>query len=140
MVNQKHLTDFGIPDVSVYGRMPLQNINKELIRLEELKKEDMEKVSQPETVDMQEKGNIVSGEFVLIEESAIYPDSYVIKFRHENKLKICFVNKIGRSLFEDNNIKPGDLFILEHSGKAKTADGRNEYHTYELHIKRKKNT
>lgn len=107
---------------------------KEPEKGQKISKEGFKKVEEPEVVKL-EKDGAVSGEFVGIDTSAKFKDSWAVKFKENGELKVVFVNNMGKDLFISQNVSVGDLFILEHAGEKTNQEGTQKYNTYELYVK-----
>lgn len=99
-----------------------------------MKKEKMKKAEEKEVAELKAEGDSIEGDFISIEESKLYNNSWAVTFKDADTLKVAFVNKVGHDLIMQY-LKEGDHFILSHKGMKETADGRNKYHTYELYYK-----
>lgn len=98
-------------------------------------KSGFKKVTMPEVVKLENKGDVVSGEFIKIVQSQKYESSWGLHFLSSGAPFVVFINNAGKDLIESQNLKKGDAFILEHAGEKQNLEGTHKYTTYELFIK-----
>ena len=99
-------------------------------------KKEFKKVEMPTVVKLEKKGDSVSGEYIAIEPSKEYKDSYALTFKVNDKVNVLFIPSFAEKLFMAQDVKKNDLFILELTGKQKNKEGTFEYNTYDLYVKR----
>jgi hypothetical protein len=111
--------------------------------------EEQEKLDLPEGFQRAEAGDVfkfehsgqfIRGIFLGWEESKMYPDSYVLKFRdhHDQKNKVVFVNNIviDKITANKDKIEEGKSEIMvTFLGLKNTKDGKYQYKDYDVAFK-----
>lgn len=79
-------------------------------------------------------GDSISGIFISIEESKMYPNSYALKIKNPAKENptVIFVSGIVLELIRSNNIQSGMDIMIEYAGKKKSTKSGMEYHDYKV--------
>lgn len=131
------LTRFGLSDPleTLHERRRVRFARTMESEENEMDKKEFKKASAPVVVKLEKKGDVASGKFISLEESTMYPSSYALKYNESDVIKVAFVNSIAKDLIEENDVKKGTEFILEHNGMAEAKTSGMKYHTYTLFFK-----
>lgn len=115
----KNLNTYGIKNPVPTG---------ELIKMSEEYKE----ATSGDVVKFKNEGDSVEGVYQGYEESKQYPDSYALKIKVGEDLKVVFVSGIVIDLIESNSVMKGQDVKLEYTGKKKSEKTGRNYNTYKL--------
>jgi len=92
------------------------------------------KAKTSDVVKLRDSGDRLEGDFVKIEKSRIYDDSWVLHVNDNGKPKVAFVNKIVLDSIESKNLKVGKKIVVISKGMKKTEDGKKEYKDYDVYM------
>ena len=112
---------------------------------EEIKmaKENQEKIDTTEfklaqdgqVVKLENENDVFVGQFVSIDQSRKFPDSYALKVKdQEGNFIVTFVSVIVLDKVRSNAIQVGQLIKLVYKGLTKSGNGY-EYKNYDLYFK-----
>lgn len=104
--------------------------------MEKINRKDFEKVQMPEVVKLTKVGESISGEYISIEPSKEYKESFALMFKNNDKVSIVFIPSQAQKLFEAKSVQKKDLFILDFIGKQENKDKTFSYNVYDLFVKR----
>jgi hypothetical protein len=86
-------------------------------------------------VKLTKKGDSYEGEFLSIESSSLYADSWALNLKDQlNENITIFVNKIVFDLINKNQVVPGDKIKLLFEGKVTSKISGKAYNDYKLFI------
>jgi len=79
-----------------------------------------------------EAGDRIDGEFVAIEQSKQFADSYAVHIGTPEGNKVVFVNNIVRDLIEKNGVLKGTKIAILFKGLKKSEKTGREYKDYSV--------
>ncbi len=81
-----------------------------------------------------EEGQRLDGEFISCDVSAQYKDSYALKVKDGEEIKVTFVNNIVKDLIEGNAVKPGQKIAVLFKGMKDNKSGTAKYKDYAVMV------
>ena len=103
-------------------------------KMENKNKEEWQEASNSEVIKLQ-AGDRVEGEYLGLEESALFTGSYTLNIRVSNENKVLFVNDILKDLIIKNKISMGQQIAILYIGDKKNLKGTRSYKEYKLFFK-----
>ena len=100
----------------------------------EKNKEDWKEATSSEVIKLQ-AGERVEGEYLGMEESALFPSSYALNIRVSGENKVLFINDILKDLIVKNKIEMGQNIAVLYVGDKKNQKGTRSYKEYKLFFK-----
>jgi len=94
-------------------------------KFKELKSGDVVKFTKP--------GESISGTFISIEESKQFANSYAVKLKVGDDIKVVFVSNIVADMLKTNNVQPGSDLMIEFTGKKTSEKSGMDYNTYKVY-------
>lgn len=91
----------------------------------------MKELTQGNVVKL-EAGEHLEGLFLSVEQSEMYKDSYALKVKDGDEVKVTFVNNIVKDLLESNGVKPMTKIRVLYKGMVKNKEGSRSYKDYSV--------
>jgi len=122
----------GNKQLNAYG---IENPIKKQTKVNEMSNEEYKEATSGNVVKFEKEGDSLEGKFMCIEESATYKDSYALKIKTTDGLKVVFVSSIVLDLINSNNIQKETQIKLVYNGKIENKSGTFKYKDYKLLFK-----
>ncbi len=78
------------------------------------------------------EGESIEGEFISCDVSAQYKDSYALKVKDGDEIKVTFVNNIVKDLLEGNSVTPGQKVRVLFKGMKDNKSNTAKYKDYSV--------
>ena len=115
--------------LNAYGfKNPIREVNK-------MSEGEYKEATSGDVIKFEKEGDSLEGSYMDYQESVKYKDSYALKVKTSEGLKVVFVSSIVVDLLASNNIQKGQQIKLVYNGLVENQAKTFKYKDYKLFFK-----
>jgi len=110
-------------------------VKKKQTKVNKMGNEEYKEATSGDVIKFEKEGDSLEGKYMGYEESATYKDSFALKVKTTEGLKVVFVSSIVVDLISSNNIQKEQQIKLVYNGMIQNKAKTFKYKDYKLLFK-----